>query len=35
MTDERVESLSDDLAVPRRNGELVFERAEVTSPAAV
>jgi len=25
MTDERVESLSDDLAVPRRNGELVFE----------
>ena len=25
MTDERVESLSDELAVPRRNGELVFE----------
>ena len=25
MSDNRIESLSDDLAVPRRNGELVFE----------
>lgn len=25
MTDERIEALSDDLAVPRKNGELVFE----------
>ena len=25
MPDDRIESLSDDLAVPRRNGELVFE----------
>ena len=25
MPDDRIESLSDDLAVPRRNGELVFQ----------
>ncbi len=25
MSDQRIEDLGDDLAVPRRNGELVFE----------
>ena len=25
MTDQRIEDLGDDLAVPRKNGELVFE----------